>query len=104
MTKGFRIRNYDGSIALDSTMPMSMTLGTLTTGTVNGSFVIPDVGLTQYFAYITGIASPASKEDVYGAATPYIAINGRTISWTFPDMPSVTTKPSMIITYGGYSV
>lgn len=111
MAKGIRVRRADGSIALDSTTPITFVLGAVTTGAgINGSLTIPDAGAEKYFAYITGVVSDATAPSggaygVDGASLPAVTVNGRTLTWQFPDGEApASQRPNVIITYAGYSL
>lgn len=104
MTEGFEIYNPDGSLAISSAMPMTFVMGSIETGAgTDGSFTIPDIGLTKYFAYITGVAQAPSNQGSYLSEIPEISLSGRDVKWKFNYLPS-GVKPSYIITYGGYSI
>lgn len=103
MANGIRIRNRDGSVILDTSTGVSFILGSVTTSSkVNGSLTIPDVGLKQYFAYVTGTSS-TSTNDEFGALLPQVEVEGRTVKWVYGNDTGKTPTPSITITYGGSS-
>lgn len=104
MSEGFEIYNPDGSIAISSRTPMTFLLGSFNTGRgTDGAFTIPDIGLTQYFAYITGVVTPPSALDAFGSEVPEITTEGRVITWKF-GYGGRRTPGEYTITYGGYSI
>lgn len=103
MNYGIRVRRGDGSIALDIGSRMTIMLGDIvTTAGVDGSFSIPvTAGLSEYFAFMTGVNGGGDPTSKYFAQTlPLVRVEGNVVKWTYQGA-AAGLPPSVTILYGG---
>ena len=94
MPVGLQIWDAAGNIVLDTNYRTARRLGSVVTGTSNGSLSIPDLVQGQPFF----ISEPLLNNVAY-YVLPNVTISGTTLSWSFPSQyPS--SRNSMSITYG----
>lgn len=93
---GLRIKHpVTGVVLLEITDRITRTIGTISTGTANGSYSVdPSLGVAFF------ICSVSSTFDAM-QLVPKIYTNGNVISWVFDMVPGYTPVP-VIIQYGVY--
>lgn len=92
MAFGAIFRDEAGNINSDFTTALSRKIGTVTTGTSNGSISVPALsGGIGWYAVL-----PLSGSNV-AALAPSVNISGTTLSWTFPVPASAVNS---LIIYG----
>lgn len=96
MAYGMRIWNDQGQLVFDTTTRACRVLGTISTGTADGSIVDP--------GFATGTAWWSLRMKIntgsqYQVRPPLVSVSGNTLSWAFP---AGTTKADNFLTYGIY--
>lgn len=94
MPQGLQIWDAAGNIVLDTNYRTARRLGSVVTGTSNGSLYIPDFVQGQPFF----ISEPLLDNVAY-FVLPNVVISGYTLSWSFPSQEA-SSRNSMSIAYG----
>jgi len=93
---GLRIKHPDtGAVLLNITDRITRVLGTLNTGTANGSYSVDSALGTAFFSCLVANSFDAQS------AQPDITVSGNTVSWSF-DGAGFYTKVPVTILYGVY--
>jgi len=98
MPYGIRIKDEFGGVSVEYTDRLTRVLGSVATGTVDGSvFVTPVAGGLPFF-------SLAGSQDFSftSTITPTVMLSGNLITWTFPQF-GVSNRQSITVVYGVYS-
>jgi len=96
MAYGFRARDAAGNITVEYVDRLTRVLGTVETGTSNGSIIIPPADGTPFYA-LAGAAGLG-----VGIIYPTVSLSGRTLSWSF-NFGASSWWRSVTIVYGVYS-
>ncbi len=93
---GLRVkRPVTGEVLLEITDRITRVLGTISTGTSNGTITVDSVHGSAFFVCLIG----NDFDSQY--AQPGVVINGNTCTWTFASTPGYTRTPITIL-YGVY--
>lgn len=97
MAYGLRVRDHAGAISVEYSDRISRVLGSFSTGTSNGSFVVPSDASGAVFYAVAGTTGFAA-----GIVYPTVYLSGRTISWAF-ETGSASDRRAATIVYGVHS-
>jgi hypothetical protein len=96
---GIRIKDFSGNTVLEITNRITRLTGqNISTGTVNGSYVIPQPDgndLPWFYVIDNGMTT-------LNQVPPVVTLSGWTISWTFPGVSAGTTLRAVTICCGAY--
>lgn len=95
MPLGMQVWDASGNLIVDTATYMGRILGTVSTGTSNGSVTNAGFATGQPWWFITRKTSSAYMY------TPKITISGNTLSWQF-ESGTYANKADCLITYGVY--
>lgn len=94
MTAGLQVWDANGVLVLDITTRLTRLVGSLDTGTSNGSFALPDHS-GDPFIMVEG------EVRIFNRSGPGIWLDGRVVRWAFDDTFAVP-RASYKIRYGYY--
>ena len=84
MAAGLQCFDASGNICFDSDINTTRILGSLNTGTTNGSITVPEFATKKGWAAINYIATDTSGfGPLYMSSLPQVSISGTTLSWSF---------------------
>lgn len=79
MPQGLQVWDKNGVLTVDLTDRLGLAIGSVNTGTSNGSIQVPQFQGNTPFYYALSLSDNA-------ASSPRISITGTTLSWTFVDI------------------
>jgi len=101
-TYGLRVRDASGNVLVDISTRILRLVGTVQTGTTNGSITVPDDASGTVFFMLTGQDRSVTNSGY--AEIPKVTLSGRTISWTFSGSTTPSSgRISSLIVYGVHS-
>lgn len=94
MGQGLQVWNSSGSLVLDSPTRLGVRLGSVLTGTTNGSLSVP--GFAKGVPFCVAVTSGSLYA---GEEAPVVSISGTTLTWSYTGGRH-TPRRAVNITYG----